>query len=248
MTESLAWLRAPEAEHALGDLLCGLIRDIRRILVQPGLASTDKLGAITDAVDQLVPSTAPEADAARTAATVMGLLTRNTGPATLLLEQLAGEPVRIELAGRADRGLTAAECQDLRLPPGSAAHFRAGVLRTVSSGLVAAEVTSTVVGARIPAPARRALGIPGPGEPLPPPTGLPLGKGLAQLGVRRETLGARLTRDTAGGGAGAAGGAGRRPSVETAARMWLAGTPVALATERVTGEFLARVARPNGYF
>jgi hypothetical protein len=60
--------------------------------------------------------------------------------------------------------------------------------------------------------------------------------------VRRETLGARLTRDTAGGGAG------RRPSVETAARMWLAGTPVALATERVSGEFLARGARSNGHF
>ena len=39
MTESLAWLRAPEAEYALGDLLCGLIRDIRRILGQPELGS-----------------------------------------------------------------------------------------------------------------------------------------------------------------------------------------------------------------
>jgi hypothetical protein len=236
MTESLAWLRAPEAEYALGDLLCGLIRDIRRILGQPELGSTAQLGAITDAVEQLAPGPGPEADAARTAATVMGLLTRSTGPATLLLEQLAGERIRIELAGRADRQLTAAECQDLRLPPGSSAHYRAGVLRTASSGLLAAEVTSTVVGSRIPPAARRALAIPEPGEPAPPLTGLPLGKGLAQLGVQRETLGARLTRP-------AGDGPGRRPSVETCARLWLADIPVALATERVTGEFLELAAR-----
>src|ERR1700761_3134766 len=97
MTESLAWLRAPEAEYALGDLLCGLIRDIKRILGQPELGSTAQLGAITDAVDQLVPAPGREADAARTAATVRGRLTRNTGPATLLLEQLGGEPLHIEL-------------------------------------------------------------------------------------------------------------------------------------------------------
>src|ERR1700761_877630 len=177
MTESLAWLRAPEAEYALGDLLRGLIRDIRSILGQPELGSTAQLGAITDAVDQLDPAPGPEADAARTAATVMGLLTRNPGPATLLLEQLAGERIRIELAGRADRRLTTAECQELRLPPGSAGHFRAGGLRTASSGRVGAEVTSPVIGARIPAEPRRALPTPDPGEPAPPLTGLPLGKG-----------------------------------------------------------------------
>ena len=241
MTESLAWLRAPEAEHALGDLLCGLIRDIRRILGQPELGSAAKLGAITDTVERLVPPPGPEADAARTAARVMALLARNTGPATLLFEQLAGEQVRIELTQRADRRLTGAECEDLELPHGARGHYRAGLLRTVSSGLVAAEVTSLVIGPRIPAPARRSLGIPGPGEPLPPPTGLPLGKALAALGVHREALGARLARDAPAGG-----GTARHLSVESAARMWLAGSPVALATERVTGEFLAHVGRQPG--
>jgi hypothetical protein len=259
MTESLAWLRAPEAEHALGDLLVGLIRDIRRILRQPELGSAAKLGAITDTVERLVPSPGPQADAARTAARVMALLARNTGPATLLFEQLAGEQVRIELTERADRPLTAAECHDLELPPDTRGHYRAGLLRTVTSGLVAAEVTSLVIGPRIPPPVRRSLGIPGPGEPVPPPTGLPLGKALAALGVHREALGARLARDPAPGDAApgdpAPGDAwssdvARQLSVEAAARMWLAGRPVALATERVTGEFLAHVghrAAPPGH-
>jgi hypothetical protein len=245
MTESLAWLRAPEAEHALGDLLCGLIRDIRRILGQPELGIAAKLGAITDTVEQLVPPPGPQADAARTAARVMALLARNTGPATLLLEQLAGEEVRIELTERADRPLTAAECQDLQLAPGGCGHYRAGVLRTVPSGLVAAKVTSLVIGPRIPGAARRSLGIPVPGEPVPPPTSLPLGKALAALGVHREALGARLAPDAATGPlpGTALSVAAPRLSVESAARMWLAGTPVALATERVTSEFLAHVGR-----
>jgi hypothetical protein len=35
MDDSLAWLRDPAADHALRDLLCGLIRDIRLILGHP---------------------------------------------------------------------------------------------------------------------------------------------------------------------------------------------------------------------
>jgi hypothetical protein len=245
MTESLAWLRAPEAEHALGDLLCGLIRDIRRILGQPELGSAAQLGAITDTLAQLVPPPGPQADAARVAARVMALLARNTGPATVLFEQLAGEQVRIELTERYNRPLTAAECQDLQLALGGCGHYRAGVLRMVPSGLVTAEVTSLVIGPRIPGAARRSLGIPLPGEPAPPPTGLPLGKALAALGGHREALGARLAPDAAARAAPSdpPTGAARRLSVESAARMWLAGTPVALATERVTGEFLAHVGR-----
>ena len=61
MHESLAWLRDPETEPALGALLCGLIRDIRLILVHPDLGNVAKLGAITQAVDQLAPPPGPEA-------------------------------------------------------------------------------------------------------------------------------------------------------------------------------------------
>lgn len=240
MDFSIDWLREPETEHALGDLLCGLIRDIRLILSHPDLGSAAKLAAITEAVDLLgspEPS-GPETSAAQSAAVVVALLARDAGPATLLFEELAGEQVRIELAGRADRPLTAAECHELHVSPRAAGHHRTGRLRTTSSGLVVAEVSSVVIPWRVPASARAALGIPGPGERTPPPSAVPLGKALAELGVRREPLGARLVRDTADG---------TEISVESSARMWLGDLPVALATERVTADLCqhasARLAR-----
>ena len=87
---------------------------------------------------------------------------------------------------------------------------------------------------RLPASARTALGIPGPDEPTPPPTDVPLGKALAGLGVRREPLGARLVHDDS------ARIPGGRVSVTSSARMWLADVPVALASERVTAELCQR--------
>jgi hypothetical protein len=237
MHDSLAWLRDPETQPALSDLLCGLIRDIRLILRQPDLGSAAKLGAITETVDQLAPS-GPQAGAAPAAASVAALLARGTGPATALFEELAGERVRIELTGRADRALTAAECLELRASPGTHGHHRTGSLRTVSSGLVAAEVSSLVVPGRLPASALRALGVPGPDDPAPPPSAVPLGTVLAGLGVHREPLGARLLRD-------AARAPGNGVLVESSARMWVHGAPVALASERVTAEFCrqARISR-----
>jgi hypothetical protein len=231
--ESLAWLRAPETQPALGDLLCGLIRDIRLILVHSDLGSAAKLGAITETVDQLAPPPGPAASGAQAAASVVALLARNTGPATILFEQLTGEQVRIELTGCADRPLTPAECRDLRIGSGACGYERTGSLRTLSSGLVVAEVSSLVVPGRLPASARTALGMPGAGEPAPPPSDVPLGKALADFGVRREPLGARLVRDRAAN-------AGSRVSVASSARMWLADLPVALASERVTAELCQR--------
>jgi hypothetical protein len=230
MNDSLAWLRDPETEPALSDLLSGLIRDIRLILVHPNLGSAAKLGAITQTVDQLAPPPGPQASGASAAASVAALLARGTGPATALFEELAGEQIRVELAGRADRPLTVAECLELRASPGTHGHQRTGTLRTVSSGLVAAEVSSVVVPGRLPASALRALGIPGPDDPAPPPSAIPLGKALAALGVHREPLGARLLRDSPRI-------PGSRVLVESSARMWLDGAPVALASERVTAEF-----------
>jgi len=230
MHDSLAWLRAPETEPALSDLLCGLIRDIQLILVHPDLGSAAKLGAITQTVDQLLPPSGPQASAASAAASVAALLARGTGPATTLFEELAGEQIRVELTGCADRPLTPAECLELRVSPGTHGHQRTGALRTVSSGLVAAEVSSLVVPGRLPAPALRALGIPGPDDPTPPPSAIPLGKVLAGLGGHREPLGARLLRDSARVPGG-------RVLVESSARMWVDGAPVALASEQVTAEF-----------
>lgn len=238
MNHSLAWLRDPETEPVLSDLLCGLIRDIRLILAHPDLGSAAKVGAITQTVDQLAPTTGPLASAARAAASVAALLARGTGPATVLFEELAGEQIRIELTGCADRPLTAAECLELRAGPGTYGHQRTGTLRTVSSGLVAAEVSSVVVPGRLPASVLRALGIPGPGDSAPLPSALPLGKALARLGVRRESLGARLLRDSAAvAPRDSTRVPGGRMLVESSARMWVDGSPVALASERVTTEF-----------
>jgi hypothetical protein len=230
MNESLAWLRDPETEPALAVLLCGLIREIRLILVHPDLGNTAKLGAITQAVDQLAPPPGPEASVAPAAALVAALLASGTGTATALFEELADDQVRIELTGRADRLLTSTECLELRTSRGAHGHQRIGTLRAARSGMVAAEVSSLVVPARLPADARRALGIPGPDDPALPPTTIPLGKALADFGVHREPLGARMLRDSTSI-------SGSRVSVESSARMWLDGVPVALATERVTAEF-----------
>jgi hypothetical protein len=57
---------------------------------------------------------------------------------------------------------------------------------------------------------------------------------LAGFGVQREPLGARMVRDSIPI-------PGSRVSVESSARMWLDGLPVALASERVTAEFCQQV-------
>ena len=102
------------------------------------------------------------------------LLAVSTTPATLLLEELARSEIRIEVLGRADRELTAAEQYRLDAGPITAGHYRTGLLRT-ASGLVAAETSLVILLQRIPPHARAALA----------GTSIPVGKILAPLGVRR---------------------------------------------------------------
>jgi hypothetical protein len=236
MNETLTWLRDPATEAALPDLLCGLIRDIRLILVHPDLANAAKLAAITQTVDQMAPPPGPQVSGAQAAASVVARLARGTGPATALFEELTGEPVRIDLTGRAERLLTMTECLELLVSPGQYGHQRNGALRAVNSGLVAAEVSSLVVPDRLPAAALRALGIPGPDDPAPAPSTIPLGTVLSGLGVVREPLGARLV-------SGITSDTGSRILLESSARMWLGDVPVALASERVTAELCQRAGR-----
>jgi hypothetical protein len=240
MDYSLAWLREPDMEHALPDLITGMIREIRLILVHPDLGNAAKLAAITNTVDLLAPPPAaqacdfagstPASTGNRAAGSVVALLARNSGPATLLFEKLVGERIYVELADRTDRALTAAECLELHASPDTIGHHRTGRLRAVTSGLVAAEVASTVLPWRLPAATRHELGIPAAGEPVPPRSDVPLGTALAGLGVRREPLGARLVRN----------GASDSIAVESSARMWLGDLPVALASERVTAQLCRR--------
>ena len=188
-----------------------------------------------------------EGDSVRTAARLAALIAVNTGPITLLLEEVAGEQARIELESSVHRELTAAESQTLQVAVDSRGYHRSGALR-LASGLVAAEVSSLVIPGRLPAGAREKLGMPGSGGAGSAPADIPLGKVLAGLGTCREPLGTRLVREPAGpppgyeatgydvSGYGAAG----RVTVETSARMWVAGVPVALARERITAEFCRR--------
>lgn len=235
MTDSLSWLREPDVHHALSDVLSGLIRDVRRIIVHPDLGTAAKLAAIADNVNFLAAPPGLEGDSVRTAVRLAALIAGNTGPMTLLLEEVAGEQVCIELASSVDRELTAAERRELRAGAGAWGYHRSGTL-CLQSGLMAAEVSSVVIPGRLPAYAREKLGM--LGDAASAHSDIPLGKVLAGLGARREPLGTRLVREPADLPTGCSSYG--RVTVESSARMWLADVPVALASEWVTGEFCQR--------
>jgi len=152
------------------------------------------------------------------------LLAVSTTPATLLLEELARTQIRIEVLGRADRELTAAEHYRLDAGPIAAGHHRTGLLRT-ASGMVAAKTSLVILPQRIPAHARAAVA----------GTDTPIGKILAPLGVRRldrRALCRRGCLDTAGGDV----------AVESSAVLALGGEKVAIAAERITENFCRLIA------
>ena len=152
------------------------------------------------------------------------LLTVSTTPATLLLEELARTQIRIEVLGRAGRELTAAEHYRLDAGPITAGHHRTGLLRT-ASGMVAAETSLVIVPQLIPPQARAALA----------GTDTPVGKILAPLGVRRVDRRA-LCRH------GCLDSAGGDVAIESSAVLALDGVKVAIATERITGQFCQLIA------
>lgn len=151
------------------------------------------------------------------------LLAVSATPATLLLEELARTQIRIEVLGRADRELTAAERHRLDAGPITAGHHRTGLLRT-ASGLVAAETSLVILPQRIPPYARAALA----------DTDTPVGKILAPLGTRRLDRRAlcRHNLDTAGGDV----------AVDSSAVLALDGEKIAIATERITADFCRLIA------
>ena len=152
------------------------------------------------------------------------LLTVSTTPATLLLEELAHTQIRIEVLGRGDRELTAAEHYRLDAGPITAGHHRTGLLRT-ASGMVAAETSLVILPQLIPPHARAALAS----------ASIPIGKILASLGVQRldrRALCRHGCLDSAGGDV----------AVDSSAVLALDGEKVAIATERITGEFCRLIA------
>jgi len=152
------------------------------------------------------------------------ILTVSATPATLLLEELACTQIRIEVLGRTDRELTAAEHYRLDAGPITAGQRRTGLLRT-ASGLVAAETSLVILPQRIPAHARAALA----------GTSIPVGKILAPLGVQRVDRRA-LCRH------GCPDTTGRVIAVQSSAVLALDGVKIAIATEQITGQFCQLIA------
>ena len=152
------------------------------------------------------------------------LLAASPAPATLVLEELARAQIRIEVLGRADRELTAAEHCRLDAGPITAGHHRTGLLRT-ASGMVAAETSLVILPGRIPPHARAALA----------DTSVPAGKILAPLGAQRLDRRA-LCRH------GCLDAAGGDVAVQSSAVLTLDGAKVAIATERITGDLCRLIA------
>jgi hypothetical protein len=208
MNESFARLSADPRNPQ--DDLPRLIRDIRAILIHQNLTLDQKIIAVGNAVDTLAPPPPPGP------ATRLALRLRQSGrPFTLLAAELTGEEVQVKLTSQADRPPAEPEARLLRTREGTV-RCRSGTLYLAGSGLVVAEVTSTVIMTLLPEGARAALD----GD-------TPLGAVLAGLpGAQREPLEARETSDG---------------QVISSALMWSSGRPVALASEVITTEFIGLV-------
>jgi hypothetical protein len=106
-------------------------------------------------------------------------------------------------------------------------HERRGVL--YAGSVPAAATTAILLPHRIPAAALQAIGA-GSGGGAPAGAGVPLGRALAGLGVRREPLEVLPTP-------GQRDASGKEQVIWSAARLWL-GCPIAVVTELVYKEFL----------
>jgi hypothetical protein len=147
--------------------------------------------------------------------------------ATALLSAISGTQVTAVMHAHGPRRLSRQEQQLLQAPGTATGHERRGAL--YAGSVPAAAVTAVLLPHRVPSTALQALGTDADGAALGD-EGVPLGRALAGLGVRREPLEALATpgqRDTAG----------REQVIWSAARLWLR-SPVALVTECFYQEFL----------
>ena len=140
--------------------------------------------------------------------------------ATALLSAISGAQVTAVIHSRGPRQLTQPEQRQLQAPGTVIGHERRGTL--YAGSVPAAAVTAVLLPQRVPGPVLHALGADAGGGALGG-EGVPLGRALAGLGVRREPLEALATP-------GQRDAAGREQVLWSAARLWLGG-PVALVTE-----------------
>ena len=160
--------------------------------------------------------------------------------ATAVVSAIAGAEVTAVMGSRGLRELTQREQRQLQTLGATIGYERRGTL--YAGGVPAAAVTAVLLPGRVPAAALRELGTDVTGAELPE-SGMPLGRALAGLGVRREPLEVLATPDRRDAD-------GRDQVLRSFARLWL-GCPVALVTERFYGGFLDAypgpwAARPAG--
>ncbi len=146
--------------------------------------------------------------------------------ATALLSAISGTEITAVMHSCGSRELTAAEQQQLRVPGVAAGYERHGTL--YAGSVPAAAVTAVLLPYRIPHTALNLLGADSDETTLG--RGVPLGRALAGLSVRREPLEVLATP-------GQRDDAGREQVVWSAARLWR-GAPIALVTECFFKEFL----------
>ena len=149
------------------------------------------------------------------------------GGATAALAAISGTEITAVMASRGPHELTRREQQQLRVPGTVTGHERRGTL--YAGSVPAAATTAVLLPHRIPATILKTLGI-GPAGDAMPAGGVPLGRALGGLGVRREPLGAVPTP-------GERDAFGNELVIYSAARLWL-GSPIAVVTERVYAAFL----------
>ena len=141
--------------------------------------------------------------------------------ATMLLAAISGTEITAVVHSHGSRELTAGEQQQLQAPGTAAGYERHGTL--YAGSVSGAAVTAVLLPGRIPDTALHLLR-------TTPGGGVPLGRALAGLGVRREPLEVLATP-------GQLDAAGREQVVWSAARLWL-DAPIALVTECFFQEFL----------
>jgi hypothetical protein len=150
--------------------------------------------------------------------------------ATAIFAAWAGTGIRAVMRSRRQHSLAAREQHALRAAATRAGHERAGVL--YAGQVPVAATTAVLVPGRLPPRIREILGVASSGAVLPGDDEVPLGTALRGAGAVREPLTTLLTP------------ASREIAVVAAARIWIAGAPVALVTERVYRAFLAAHPEP----
>jgi hypothetical protein len=155
------------------------------------------------------------------------------GGATAAFAAISGDPVTAVMGSRGPRELTQREQQLLQAMGATIGHERRGVL--YAGAVPAAAVTAVLLPHRIPAAALQAIGTDTAGAALAD-AGVPLGRALAGLGVRREPLEVLPTPGQRDAG-------GKEQVIWSAARLWL-GCPIAVVTELVYKEFLTAYPGP----